>query len=462
MLREFEGLSYREIGERLDMSRASVESTLFRARRRLTEEYDELVSGERCGRVQGLIATAEVARPGLRDQRRLRAHLSHCQPCRRSARLAGLDDALFVAPRGVRAKVAAFFPLPAFLQRRWGGASSPVPSGRGATLAQLTAQYGTSVDPYVGTSWTKAAAAAATLAVAGVAGGHAVSDGSHELFGGATPQRNEASSPRSLATSGPRAASGSATGAATPVVRSSGAAPGSGAATPPARRSSGPSERGGPKRAGTAPTRAAAAASPAPVASAAQPQAAVGALMPKVAVPSTPPATKPAADSDVAVGAAKVGREEGRVRHEGGGQRRNDRRRRRAAGPDGNREWGDRRDHPRRTARAAHIRCTAHPGLTGPPDRAGHAGTGGLMAGDPDPDAFLESLTDTSLYSIGAYFSDQHPDLVDDVLAQSEQIESLGLERWAAQDGVDVEQAFQTLMTGLALRYFGAVAGEGA
>src|SRR3954451_583060 len=38
VMRELEGLSYREIGERLGMSRPSVESTLFRARRRLTEE----------------------------------------------------------------------------------------------------------------------------------------------------------------------------------------------------------------------------------------------------------------------------------------------------------------------------------------------------------------------------------------------------------------------------------------
>ena len=48
VLRELEGLSYREIGDRMGMSRPAVESTLFRARRRLTEEYDDLVSGARC------------------------------------------------------------------------------------------------------------------------------------------------------------------------------------------------------------------------------------------------------------------------------------------------------------------------------------------------------------------------------------------------------------------------------
>src|SRR3954452_13262480 len=57
VMRELEGLSYREIGERLGMSRPSVESTLFRARRRLTEEYSELISGERCRRIQAIIVT---------------------------------------------------------------------------------------------------------------------------------------------------------------------------------------------------------------------------------------------------------------------------------------------------------------------------------------------------------------------------------------------------------------------
>jgi hypothetical protein len=72
---------------------------------------------------------------------------------------------------------------------------------------------------------------------------------------------------------------------------------------------------------------------------------------------------------------------------------------------------------------------------------------------------FLEALTDSSLYSIGAFFCDRHPELVDDVLAQSEAIEQDGLARWAAEEGADVESAFQTLVTGLAVRYFKAVAG---
>lgn len=76
-------------------------------------------------------------------------------------------------------------------------------------------------------------------------------------------------------------------------------------------------------------------------------------------------------------------------------------------------------------------------------------------------DAFLESLTDTSLYSIGAYFCDRHPDLMDDVVEESEQIERLGLQRWAQREEIGVDAAFQTLVTGLAVRYFKAVAGAG-
>jgi hypothetical protein len=79
----------------------------------------------------------------------------------------------------------------------------------------------------------------------------------------------------------------------------------------------------------------------------------------------------------------------------------------------------------------------------------------------PEDGAFLEALTDSSLYSIGAYFSDRHPDLVDDVLAESEEIERVGLARWAEREGTEVEAAFQTLITGLAVRYFKAVAGAG-
>lgn len=91
VLRELEGLSYAEIGERMGMSRPVVESTLFRARRRLAEEYEELISGRRCERTQQLIDASEGRTPrrlGVRERRQLTRHLAHCQPCQRHARLA--------------------------------------------------------------------------------------------------------------------------------------------------------------------------------------------------------------------------------------------------------------------------------------------------------------------------------------------------------------------------------------
>ncbi len=85
-----------------------------------------------------------------------------------------------------------------------------------------------------------------------------------------------------------------------------------------------------------------------------------------------------------------------------------------------------------------------------------------MSAARPEDESFLEALTDSSLYSIGAYFCDRSPDLVDDVLRDSEEIERLGLVRWAQREGTEVPAAFQTLVTGLAVRYFKAVAGSGS
>jgi hypothetical protein len=76
-----------------------------------------------------------------------------------------------------------------------------------------------------------------------------------------------------------------------------------------------------------------------------------------------------------------------------------------------------------------------------------------------DDDAqFIEGLMDTQLYSMGAYFSDQHPELVDDVIEQAELIERTGLRSYADDNGMTLEECFETLLTGLAVRYFKAVA----
>ena len=60
---------------------------------------------------------------------------------------------------------------------------------------------------------------------------------------------------------------------------------------------------------------------------------------------------------------------------------------------------------------------------------------------------------------MGAYFSDEHPDLVDDVIAESEAIERAGLRAYAADNEMTVEACYETLLTGLAVRYYNSVAG---
>jgi RNA polymerase sigma factor (sigma-70 family) len=231
VMRELEGLSYREIGERLDMSRPSVESTLFRARRRLTEEYEDLRTGARCLRIQEIIehAGATATALGTRDQRRVGSHISHCQPCRKHAVMAGMDAAA-LGRRSVRAKLAAFLPLPAVLRKRWVGGSGDGGGGDVAAasaahaahhapaLAQVSmaaAQYG---EPSMA-GWMKATAAVTAVAIAGLGAGAA----DHAVNGGKptdTPAVHAA--PASVAKA--PAAGGSATaGARQTIARSTGA-----------------------------------------------------------------------------------------------------------------------------------------------------------------------------------------------------------------------------------------------
>ncbi|MFZ0972050.1 MAG: sigma-70 family RNA polymerase sigma factor, partial [Solirubrobacteraceae bacterium] len=126
VLRELEGLSYSEIGKRLGMSRPVVESTLFRARRRLAEEYEELISGRRCDRTRAVIDAWEgrkLRRLGARETRQLSRHLSHCRPCRRHAVLARGAGALVHAPAAVvqdRAGVAQSEPVTAVVKQSAG------------------------------------------------------------------------------------------------------------------------------------------------------------------------------------------------------------------------------------------------------------------------------------------------------------------------------------------------------
>lgn len=66
---------------------------------------------------------------------------------------------------------------------------------------------------------------------------------------------------------------------------------------------------------------------------------------------------------------------------------------------------------------------------------------------------------DTDLYSMGAYFSDRNPELIDELIERSVAIEERGLVRFAEEEDMELEQAFKTLITGLAVRYYKSVTG---
>jgi RNA polymerase sigma factor (sigma-70 family) len=208
VLRELEGLSYREIGERMGMSRPAVESTLFRARRRLTEEYDELVSGARCLRIQGLIATAVSTRLGAREQRRLSRHVAYCQPCRREALAAGLDASILThvpLRKRAAAKIAALLPFPIF--NRWRGGSAGELSSAGGSGLMAHAPM---LSDQLSGGWGKLATAAAVL-VAGlgaaevgtkVAGGHKAAPPKRAAAHGAAASTGAAKTPVRVSTAG--------------------------------------------------------------------------------------------------------------------------------------------------------------------------------------------------------------------------------------------------------------------
>ena len=127
VMREFEGLSYDEIGDRLGMNRQMVESGLFRARRKLGTEYDELASGRRCEQIVTAIGEGSlqtIKGIGVKERRRVHRHLSHCETCRHHAMVAGVDESL-LKPQTLADKLAALLPF-GFFRKLWphGGGSA--------------------------------------------------------------------------------------------------------------------------------------------------------------------------------------------------------------------------------------------------------------------------------------------------------------------------------------------------
>jgi hypothetical protein len=121
VLRELEGLSYMDIAARTGMTVPMVESTLLRARRRLSQEYDDIASGRRCEQVHAVVDTGGQTAfdaLGLRERRRFARHIAHCQPCSRYAHAGGIEPGTRVPP--LVKKIAGLLPFP-FARWPFGG-----------------------------------------------------------------------------------------------------------------------------------------------------------------------------------------------------------------------------------------------------------------------------------------------------------------------------------------------------
>jgi RNA polymerase sigma factor (sigma-70 family) len=136
VMRELEGRSYREIAAELDLTRPAVESALFRARRRLESEYEELSEGRRCTGMRTTIARLAEGVGGKADEGRLARHARRCSLCRRRARQLGVEP--LTTLERVRSKIAALLPLPWGAQGG-GGPLAGMLSERAAALAAIAA-----------------------------------------------------------------------------------------------------------------------------------------------------------------------------------------------------------------------------------------------------------------------------------------------------------------------------------
>jgi RNA polymerase sigma factor (sigma-70 family) len=236
VMRELEGLSYDQIAARMGLTRASVESMLFRARQGLRDEYGEITTGARCVRMRPVMARMAEGLGGLRDRRTLVRHVRACDSCRRDAIAMGLGGpALESSIPGMReglSRVAALLPLPWFFNRRpdeTGGGAASSAGGGGSVFAShaqnaithLTTSVNVGADQ-AATAFQKAVAVVAAVAVVG-GGGYVATKGDRggELLlkpdNNSVPARADigVAVPPALA---PLARAGTGTAGATPVL----------------------------------------------------------------------------------------------------------------------------------------------------------------------------------------------------------------------------------------------------
>jgi RNA polymerase sigma factor (sigma-70 family) len=118
VLRELEGRSYKEMAAILGVSRAALEGLIFRARRSLAEELENLVT---CDRAELALSRQADDRLSRKERRRLVAHLEECTSCARVAALSMKHRRAF--------KGLALLPLPFSLTLFKGAPSASAAAG---------------------------------------------------------------------------------------------------------------------------------------------------------------------------------------------------------------------------------------------------------------------------------------------------------------------------------------------
>ena len=172
VLRELEGRDYNEIGDMLGVSQSALETLMFRARRSLAEELENLVT---CDGAEFALSRRTDGRLGRKERKRLVAHLDECPSCSRFAARSIKHRRAF--------KALAVLPLP-FSLTLFKGAPSAYAAVGLPTIGAGTAA-GTAVGVGAAGVTAKIAVGLAAVAVAGGAG----YEGVQAVRDSATPTR---------------------------------------------------------------------------------------------------------------------------------------------------------------------------------------------------------------------------------------------------------------------------------
>ena len=155
VMREFEGRSYAEIAEVLEVTQSALETLIFRARRALAEELEDALT---CTEAKQALSRRLDGRLPRREARRLKLHLHECGLCVRFAAIQKRQRSLL--------KGLSIMPVPASLFLFRGEPAAAALGGSSLAAGGSAAAGGGAVAGLV----AKAAAVTAAAAVAGGVG----------------------------------------------------------------------------------------------------------------------------------------------------------------------------------------------------------------------------------------------------------------------------------------------------